>query len=103
MTNTQVRNRITIRRAPSLDSVMTCLGKVARHEHFGERMNGEEGQRVAAVLYAANYALRRDVLGKSWRGHRHTAAKCGEIFDRLMSDPSIGCSNQPIEVDIAFA
>lgn len=98
-----MESRITIRKPPSLDAVMRALYLVARHEHFDERLDSESGQRVAAVLYAANYAMRRDLLGKSWVKNRHVAAKCGEIHDRLMADPAIGRSNRPIEVDILFS
>ena len=94
--------RITFKKPPSLDRVMTWVGRLARHEHFNETMTGEEAQTAAAVFFAANWALKRDRLSKSWAGNRHVAAKCGELFERVSNDPSFTRANFQIEVDIEF-
>lgn len=94
--------KLSINRPPSLDRVMTYLGKLARHEHFGERMSGEDAHKAAAIFLAANHALKRDVLGKSWIGNRHTAAKCAELFERVLATDSYRQSNMQIQVDINF-
>lgn len=93
---------LKINRPPSVDRVMTYIGKLARHENFGERMSGEDAHKAAAVFLAANHALRRDVLGKSWAGNRHTAAKCGELFERVINTDSYRQSNIQFEVEIGF-
>lgn len=95
-------NRITFKKAPSVSRVQDALGRLARHEHFGERLTGEEAHKIAAVFFAANWAMRRDVLPASWKGSRHTAAKCGELFDRVSRDPSYVQSNFQFEVEILF-
>lgn len=95
-------NKLLIKKPPSVERVMSYIGKLARHEHFGERMSGEDAHRAAAIFLAANHALRRDVLGKSWAGNRHTAAKCGELFERVIKTESYQNSNVKFEVEIGF-
>jgi hypothetical protein len=82
---------------------MTYIGKLARHEHFGERMSGEDAHKAAAVFLAANHALKRDCLSNAWRGNRHTAAKCGELFDRVIQTDSYRHSNIQFDVEISFS
>lgn len=93
---------LRINRPPSVDRVMAYVGKLARHEHFDERMSGEDAHKAAAVFLAANHALKRDLLGNSWRGNRHMAAKCGELFERVVASDSYRQSNVQYAVDINF-
>lgn len=93
---------ITIRRPPSVATVLKWVGRLGRHENFGERMTGEEAHKAAAIFCAANHALKRDLLGKSWQGNRHLAAKCGELFERLTADAVFSQSNYRPQVDVAF-
>lgn len=94
--------KLTISKPPSVDRVMLYIGKLARHEHFNERMSGEDAHKAAAIFLAANHALRRDLLGKSWRGNHHTAAKCGELFERVITTDSYRQSNVQYQVEIGF-
>ena len=93
---------ISINRPPSLDRVMKWIGVLGRHEHFGETMTSEQAHEAAAVFLACNHALRRDKLSKSWRGHRHTAAKCGELFGRVCASEPYRLANFVPQVDINF-
>ena len=99
---TQMPADIRINRPPSLDTALTWIGRLGRFEHFGEHMTGEDAHRAAAVFLACNHALRRDKLGKSWRGYRHIAATCGELFDRMVASEPYRTSNFQPQVDINF-
>lgn len=93
---------IRFNRPPSLDTAMLWIGRLGRFEHFGEKMTSEEAHKAAAVFFACNHALRRDKLGKSWSRHRHIAAKCGELFDRISQTEPYRSANFIPEVDINF-
>jgi hypothetical protein len=95
-------DRIVINRPPSIDRAMKWIGRLARHEHFGETMTGEEAHTAAAIFLACNHALRRDKLSKSWAGNRHVAAKCGELFERVCGSAAYRTANFQPTVDINF-
>ncbi|URQ76205.1 MAG: hypothetical protein NBV76_05440 [Candidatus Ochrobactrum gambitense] len=93
-------NKLVITRPPSLDTALKWIGIYSRHQHFNERMTGEQAHRAAATFLAVRCAMGLDILGKSWRKHRHVAAKCGELFDRIISEDVYRQSNVVFDVDI---
>ena len=94
--------RISYHRPPSVNRVQKAIGRLARHEHFGEHLTPDDAHSIASVFFAANFALRRDCLPATWSRHRHIAAKCGELYSRVEAMNAFRGHNCPPQVDINF-